>query len=136
MSVAQNLGYAVVQIAHNFGAVAATGGSLIALALPDPNVRKRLAKIVVSGWLVQALSGAAFGATSYYFYHKFPDIEGTAQDALFIKMACVTLGLMLLVVYLVRGSNWTARTANATWGISAAFAVTALSAAAVLRWFS
>jgi len=136
MSVAQNLSYSIVQVAHNFGAVAATGGSLAALVLRAPDTRKRLAQIALGGWGVQALSGAAFGATSYYFYHAFPDIAGTALDALFIKMACVLLGLALLATYLARGRNWPAGTVNATWYASSALAVTALSAAAFLRWFS
>lgn len=136
MSVAQNLAYSVVQVAHNFGAVAATGGSLAALALHDPDVRKRLAQIALGGWGVQALSGAAFGATSYHFYHAFPDIAGLALAALFVKMVCVLLGLALLATYLARGGGWSAGTTNTVWGASSALAVTALSAAAFLRWFS
>ena len=136
MSVAQNLDYAIVQVAHNFGAVAVVAGSLIAVKFRDVDTRRKMAWLVLSGWGTQAASGAAFGAVSYYFYHQFPNIEGVAAVALAIKMACVAVSFLLLTVYLLRSQNWTAGKINGTWMASSAFAAIALAAAAFLRWFS
>jgi hypothetical protein len=136
MSAAQNLGYATIQIAHNFGAMAAVGGSLSGAILKHIAARRNLAWLALAGWGTQALSGAAFGAASYYFYRKLPDISGTAEDALMVKMACVATGLALLGAYLVWGESWTERKRNGVWYVSTALAIIALSAAAVLRWFS
>ena len=136
MSAAQNLIYATVQVAHNFGAVAVVGGSLGGTIIKSTAIRKNLAWLALAGWATQALSGAAFGAVSYYFYGKFPDIGDIATAALQIKMACVTLGLVLLFTYLLRGTGWTDGSRNIAWLASSALAVMALSSAAFLRWFS
>jgi hypothetical protein len=136
MSNTQNLAYAVVQLAHNFGAVAAVGGSLAALKFCDIQTRKWLAWIVLAGLLTQAVSGAAFGVVSYYFYHHLPDIAGLAIIALMIKVFCVAAGILLLVVFLVRSNSGAVVKMNVIWMISAALTVVAISAAAFLRWFS
>lgn len=136
MSATQNLAYSLVQVAHNFGAVAAVGGSLAALRFRSLDTRRNLAKLALAGWGTQGASGAAFGAVSYYYYHQFPDITGIATVALAIKMVCVAIGFLLLATYLFRSGNWTAAKMNAVWIASSALAVTALSAAAFLRWFS
>ena len=136
MSAAQNLSYSVIQVVHNFGAVATVGGSLIAARLRDEVVRRRLAKLVLTGWVTQAVSGATFGMVSYYYYHQFPDISGIAIDALGIKMVCVTLGMLLLTAYLWQSAHWTDQGRNKAWTSSSVLAVTAISAAAFLRWFS
>lgn len=136
MSVAQNLAYAVVQVIHNLGAVATVGGALAATRLRDADKRMKLARLALGGWGVQIASGAAFGAVSYYFYHQFPDISGIALVALEIKMACATFGFLLLTLYLFRSKNWTTTRVNGAWIASCLLAVTALSAAAFLRWFA
>ena len=136
MSATQNLTYAIVQVAHNFGAVAVVGGSLAAIKFRGVETRKWLAWIAFTGWGTQAASGAAFGAVSYYFYHQFPDISGIAVVALVIKMACVAIGFLLLAMYLFRSADWTVAKMNAVWIASTSLAITALSAAAFLRWFS
>ncbi len=136
MSATQNLTYAIVQVAHNFGAVAVLGGSLAATKFRAVETRKWLAWITLAGWGTQAVSGAAFGAVSYYYYHQFPDISGIAVVALAIKMTCVAIGFLLLATYLFWGANWTIGKMNAVWITSSALAVTALSSAAFLRWFS
>jgi len=136
MSAAQNLIYATVQVAHNLGAVAVVGGSLGGTLLKNPETRKNLAWLALAGWGTQALSGATFGAASHYFYGKFPDIGEIASAALMLKMACATIGLMLLAAYLAWSKNWTDRKRNGAWHASSALAVTALSAAAFLRWFA
>lgn len=136
MSVAQNLGYATIQMVHNFGAMATVGGSLSGMLLKHAASRRKLAWLVLGGWGTQALSGAAFGAASYYFYHRLPDISGIAVDALMVKMACVATGLALLGAYLVWGESWAEKNRNNVWYVSTCLAIIALSAAAVLRWFS
>lgn len=136
MSTTQNLIYSAVQAAHNFGAVAVVGGALGGVVVKHPGPRKILAQIALAGWAVQALSGGTFGAVSYYYYGKFPDIGNTAWTALFIKMACVATGFTLLAAYLAWGADWAESKRNGAWHASLALGVTALSAAAVLRWFS
>jgi hypothetical protein len=136
MSNAQNLAYAVVQVAHNFGAVAVVGGSLAATKFRSLEARIKLARLALGGWVTQGASGATFGGVSYYFYHHFPNIAGIAVAALFIKMACVAVGITLLATYLLRNRNWSEAARQNAWLGSSALAVTALTAAAFLRWFS
>ena len=136
MSATQNLAYALVQVAHNFGAVAVVGGSLAATKFRSPETRKKLAKLALTGWGIQAASGASFGAVSYYFYHQFPDIAGIAVAALFVKIACAASGFLLLAAYLYRGDGWQETGRKNAWLASSALAITALTAAAFLRWFS
>jgi hypothetical protein len=112
------------------------GGSLAATQFRGVETRKRLAWIVLAGWATQAVSGAAFGAVSFYYYHQLPDISGVAVVALVLKMVCVAIGFLLLATYLFRGANWTISKINAVWIASSVLAITALSAAAFLRWFS
>ena len=139
MSAAQNLGYSVIQIVHNFGAVATVGGSIVATQFRDSVTRRHLAILVLIGWVTQAVSGATFGMVTYYYYgyfRIFPDISGIAVDALGIKMVCATLGILLLSIYLWLGVDWTTQVKNRAWISSSVLAITAISAAAFLRWFS
>ncbi len=136
MSSAQNLAYAVVQVLHNFGAVAAVGGSFAAIKIESVNVRRKLAWLVLAGWGTQALSGASFGLVSYHFYHHFPDIAGIAVAALAIKMLCAATGFLLMAAYILWGANWPKEKGSVALLSSAILAATALSAAAFLRWFS
>jgi hypothetical protein len=136
MSDTQNLAYSLVQVAHNLGAVATVGGSLAAMRSRGPGIRRRLAGLVLVGWTVQGVSGAAFGAVSYQFYHRLPDLAGIALTALGIKVSCVAAGGLLLATYLLRGADWPPDRIDAVWWASSALAVTALSAAAFLRWFA
>jgi hypothetical protein len=136
MSAAQNLNYAAIQVVHNFGAVAVMGGSLAALRLRERTARRTLAYLALTGWLTQAASGATFGMLSYYYYGKFPDISGIATYALAIKMLCATFGILMLAAYLWRGERWSDPGRNKVWLSSSVLAITALSAAAFLRWFS
>lgn len=143
MSMAQNALYATVQAAHNFGAVAAVGGSLAGWALKEPALRSKLARVTSAGWLTQALSGACFGAVSYYYYHRFPDLGEISIGALLLKMACVATALALFAFHFLRGARGpggaggpSGTGASFVWPVSLALAVTALTAAAVLRWFS
>jgi hypothetical protein len=136
VSVAQNLAYSVIQVVHNAGAVAVVGGSFAALKLRAVETRQKLAWLTLAGWGAQAASGAVFGAVSYYFYHQFPDISGVAEIALGIKIACAASGFTLMTAYLFWGSKWALKRMNLAWGVTHALAATALTAAAVLRWFA
>lgn len=136
MSFYQNLDYAIVQVVHNFGAVAVVGGSLAALKFRGVEARKYLARIVLAGWAVQGVSGAGLGAISYYYYHQFPDIAGIAIFALVIKISCAGVGFVLMVMYLLQGGNWTISRSNSVWIVTSVISVVALTAAAFLRWFS
>lgn len=134
----QNLSYAVIQVVHNFGAVAVVGSAVHAVWLGrgQTGIRKPLAWVMLLGWAAQAVSGGAFGGVSWLYYGHFPDIHGIAVAALLIKMACAAAGFMLAAVYLYRGSGWSERAQQGTWRGLAALAATALTAAAFLRWFS
>ena len=136
MSFYQNLDYAIVQIAHNFGAVAVVGGSLTALKFRGVSIRKKLAQIVLVGWATQGVSGAAFGAVSYYYFNQFPDIAGISIFALAIKIFCAIFGFMLMTMYLIRSDEWPINRIDAVWIVSSVISISAISAAAFLRWFS
>jgi hypothetical protein len=130
----QNLAYAITQIAHNFGAVTVVGGAVFALVRREVEQQHRLASIVLAGWLVQAVSGATFGAISYYYYAKFPDLFGIAVVALIVKVICAVLGITLAGWKLVAQDTEASR--RYSWIILCSLGVLALSSAAVLRWFS
>ncbi|OGT00888.1 MAG: hypothetical protein A3F73_00460 [Gallionellales bacterium RIFCSPLOWO2_12_FULL_59_22] len=130
----QNLAYAATQVVHNFGAVAVVGGAACALAWRDASAQRQLCWIVLGGWAAQAASGATFGAISFYFYGKFPDIHSIALAALGVKMLCAALGFVLAAWQLfARPAPMPRRRA---WIILLFLGALALSSAAVLRWFS
>ena len=135
----QSIGYAAVQVAHNFGAVAVVGGPLFVL-WPAPFDRRRarpIAWLVFSGWAVQIVSGVAFGVASYAWYGHFPDIHGIAVAALIVKIACAVAGLGLTVLHLaIRPNGDATGDARRTWASLLALGATALVAAALLRWLS
>jgi len=136
---AQNLGYALTQVVHNLGAVSVTGGAAAArcLKLADsPAAQRPLAKLVLGGWVAQGVSGASFGAISYAGYGRFPDIHGIAIGALVLKMACAAAGFSMAVLYVAREANWPVAGRQRAWTTQLALALTALVAAAFLRWFS
>ena len=130
----QNLAYAVTQIVHNFGAVTVVGGAVFALVRRETEIQRRLAWMVLAGWLVQAVSGATFRAISYYYYAKFPDIHGFAVAALIVKVVCATLGFTLAGWQLI--AQHTEASHRYYWITLCCLGVLALSSAAVLRWFS
>jgi hypothetical protein len=136
--VLENLAYALTQVLHNFGAVVVVGGAAAALWAPAlPYIsEKRLRRLVGIGWAVQIASGVGFGAVSYYFYGRLPDIHGVAVAALAIKVTCAVSGLGLAVLSLSRGDRWTDAKRRFLWRALAFLAITALAAAAFLRWFS
>jgi hypothetical protein len=134
----QNLAYALVQVVHNFGAVAVVGGAVAArwLVRDAPAPQRRLAWLVLGGWLAQAASGAGFGAVSYLFYGQFPDIHAIARGALFIKLACAGGGILLAAGYLWRATDWLPERRGTTWTLLLVLGIAALASAAFLRWFA
>lgn len=135
----QSLSYAVIQVVHNFGAVAVVGSAISAISasgLVSAGQGRRLAWINLLGWVAQGISGGAFGAVSWFYYGRFPDIHGIAIGALLIKVACAAAGFMLAAVYLYRGKQWREGARQLIWKPLAVLAIVALTAAAFLRWFS
>jgi hypothetical protein len=133
----QNLAYALVQLVHNFGAVAVTGSAAAAWwAGGRPPVLHRLAWLALAGWALQAASGAAFGAVSYAWYGRFPELHGIAVAALAVKIGCAASGFLLAAAYLRFAGGWDERRRRGSWRALFALAATALSGAAFLRWFA
>jgi hypothetical protein len=134
----QNLGYALIQVLHNFGAAAVVGGALFGLwpVRQPPPLRHRLAWLVLAGWTLQGASGIGFGALSYALYGQFPDISGIAVAALAVKVACAGSGFVLAAAWLRYGAGWSEARRDRAWSVLLALAATALTAAAFLRWFS
>ncbi|MDD5329435.1 MAG: hypothetical protein PHX38_05485 [Sulfuricella sp.] len=134
----QNLIYALVQVAHNFGAAAVVGGALFSLwpARQPAEIQRRLAWLVLTGWTVQGVSGGIFGAASYLFYGQLPDIHGIAIAALLIKIVCAIAGFLLAAAYLLRAADWDEDERRRAWRATFGLGATALGAAAFLRWFS
>ncbi|MBZ0106420.1 MAG: hypothetical protein K8H84_12420 [Sulfuricella denitrificans] len=133
----QNLGYALTQVVHNFGASAVVGGAIAALWLgPRPEPRHAIAWLVVSGWVAQIVSGATFGAISFHYYGQFPDISTVAMIALTIKVACAASGLALAFYYIIHAASRPESWRHSIWLMLAALGAIALISAAFLRWFS
>ncbi|QKT04758.1 hypothetical protein HUS23_13530 [Ectothiorhodospiraceae bacterium 2226] len=138
MYLLENLAYALVQLAHNFGAVAVVGGAIFAL-WPVPQteaVQRSLAWLVLTGWAVQITSGVLFGVVSYLAYGTLPDLSAIALSALAIKILSTIGGLTAAIVYLRGGTRWTTPRRRHTWHLLAGLGALALAAAAFLRWFS
>jgi hypothetical protein len=130
----QNLAYAATQIVHNFGAVAVMGGAACALAWREAKAQRGLAWVVLAGWMAQAASGTTFGAISFAFYGKFPDIHGIAIAALVVKVICAVSGFSLTVRQLF--AHLSEESSRLAWFALCWLGALALSSAAVLRWFS
>lgn len=138
MIAMENLSYAVVQVVHNFGAVAVVGGAAFALYLETATttLHRKLAWLVGFGWAAQAISGMSFAVVSYHYYDKLPDIHGIAMAALLIKMFCAIFGVSIVIIYLRYSANFAIERRHLAWRLLAALGITALTAAAFLRWFS
>jgi uncharacterized membrane protein len=130
----QNLWYALTQIAHNFGAVAVVALPVHAFFQPQTSPRRGLLLLTLAGWLVQLASGLTFGLTSLHYYGQLPDIHGPAIAALSIKLVCAVTAVG--TIFLVRQRNTQRPTGKLLWLGLALLGITALTAAAVLRWFS
>jgi len=114
--------------------VTVVGGAVYALLRREAELQRKLAWIVLAGWMIQAFSGATFGAISYYYYAKFPDLFGIAVVALIVKVVCAGLGFTLAGWQLIAHRTEVSR--RYAWITLCGLGVLALSSAAVLRWFS
>lgn len=135
----QNTFYTIVQVIHNFGAVAVASSALFSLIKPYNDslvLQKKLAWITLIGWGIQGISGASFGAVSFYYHGQFPDIHAIALAALIIKMICTAIGFFLALAFIYRATKWKERSRNLLWKITIALFTISLSAAGILRWFS
>lgn len=134
----QNLAYALIQLAHNFGAVAVTGGAVAGWLSQrrESAPATALLWLVLAGWALQAASGAGFGLISLAYYGRFPDLHGVAVVALVLKLSCATGGLLLSLLCLKFADSWPAARRRHAWAVLVGLAATALSAAAFLRWFA
>ncbi len=134
----ENLVYALVQLVHNFGAVAVSAAPLAAFwpARASPDARALLLRLIVVAWVAQIGSGVSFGATSLHYYGVLPDLSEVARAALVVKVLCAVTGLALSLLLLVRGAHWAGNLHERAWRALAALGATALAGAAVLRWFS
>jgi hypothetical protein len=124
--------YALVQIAHNFGAVAAIGLPLAALryAVADPT---RIYRSTLAAWVVQVASGVGFGLVSYFVVEELPQISGLAFVALCVKILCAASAIALAALLLARKGAMPDRAALMSL---TALGALALFSAAILRWFS
>lgn len=134
----EDFSYALVQVVHNFGAVAVVGGAAFALFSGTATVtlHRKLAWLVGLGWAAQAMSGMGFAAVSYFYYNNLPDIHGIAMVALLIKMLCAAFGMTIAIIYLRYSATLTVERRYLAWQLLTALGLTALTAAAFLRWFS
>ncbi len=132
-----NAVYALVQMAHNFGAAAVIGGPLTAWwwARERPATLTASAWLTALGWTTQGLSGIGFALTSYYSRGELPELAGVALLALYIKIGCVIVGFALTGYYLTAPAPRLERLQRWFWSGLCAVGATALSAAAFLRWF-
>lgn len=128
--------YALVQVMHNFGAVAVVGSPAAAWlwARERSIVPKVFAWLTALGWVTQGLSGAGFGLTSYLSRGELPEVTGIALVALYVKITCAVVGLALCVFYLL-ASRRRERAQRELWSSLFFIGVAALSGAAFLRWF-
>jgi hypothetical protein len=67
---------------------------------------------------------------------QFPDIHAIARSALLIKLACAASGALLAAIYLRRAVDWPPARRATVWTLLLIVGVTALSSAAILRWFA
>ena len=132
----QNLAYALTQVAHNFGAVTVVAVPLDVVCAGRPVRERRVLWLVLSGWVLQLASGALFGLVSVHFYGQLPDIHGIAVAALSVKVLCAIAAVVLVAVLLRWRAARADHRATVIWRVLAALGMTALTAAAFLRWFS
>jgi hypothetical protein len=133
----ENLIYTWVQILHNFGAVAVVGSPAAAIWLPGENrvIRYKLAWLMLLGWLAQGASGIAFALTSYTMKGALPEVTGIALGALVLKVGCTFIGTVLTGVYLATRWRWSGAHEHRMWQLMLLMTITAITAAAFLRWY-
>ncbi len=132
--------YALVQAAHNLGAVAVVASPVLALGLRGRygvgGMEHRLAWSLLAAWSLQAASGAGFAAASYGLKGQLPEVTGVALVALVVKLAA-TVGGLGVGTFLVRTrpAGGSSAAGRAAWIAGLGLALVALLAAAPLRWY-
>lgn len=134
----ENLTYAITQVVHNFGALAVVGGALVGLKTnsEQQKLKHAMAWTVFIGWAAQGSSGLIFGGISLLFYGETPDLHATAMYALILKGVCAASGALLALMYISKAKSWSVNGRQGAWRALTGLGVTALTAAAFLRWFS
>ena len=138
----QNLAYALTQVGHNLGAVIVVAAPLYAVAAAHPVGARGVPVrgvlwLALAGWALQLASGGLFGLVSFHFYGQLPDIHGIAIGALVLKLLCALAAVALIGRALLRRQGRLDGERDAgPWRTLAALGITALTAAAFLRWFS
>lgn len=134
----ENLSYALTQVVHNFGALAVVAGALVALKVNSgqQKLRNTMAWVVLVGWAAQGASGLLFGGISFLFYGETPDLHSTAMYALILKAICAVSGIMLALLYIRGAKDRGEKSQQGIWRVLTGLGITALTAAAFLRWFS
>lgn len=128
-----------MQVIHNLGAVAVVGVPVCVLihACGDIAGGRRAAWTVLAAWVIQAATGVAFGGVSYYFYARPPDLHAIALAALFVKVVCAAAGFSLAALHLLLGQRAPPFFVGTNlWRGLAGLGLTAITAAAILRWFA
>jgi hypothetical protein len=129
-----SLVYSLIQIVHNLNAALVLGVPLLGLWHGFHGIGPvRSLRLLAGLWALQGITGAAFGAASYWLYGALPDLHPIAFGALSVKVACVGAGLGLCAWLLIRSPHAQNR---AAWIGLAVLGGTALSAAAILRWYA
>jgi len=133
-----NIAYALVQVMHNFGAVAVVGGPAAAWLRSSDNrsVPAAFAWLTIVGWAMQVTSGVGFGITTYFSRGELPEIAGVALLALYVKVGCALGGLLLAAYFLKASAEGREHAHQWIWPSLFFAGAVALSGAAFLRWFS
>lgn len=128
--------YALVQVAHNFGAVAVVGGPAAAWWwMREQRVLPLVfAGVTMAGWATQVISGIGFGLTSYLSRGELPEVTGAALFALYIKVGCAMAGAALAGYTLLVTEQKRQQSQRWMWPGLVILGFVALSSAAVLRW--
>ena len=129
--------YTLIQLGHNFGALAVTGIPVAALARESAGgtFSRRLSWWLVAAWALQAASGSGFALASWKLKGALPEVEGIALAALIVKIAATVLGLGLATIAAARSSRWTASGRRTIYHLEIVVALVPLAAAAFLRWY-
>lgn len=133
----ENFIYTLVQVLHNFGAVG-VGGSAVAglwFGRESKTALRKLTWLMALGWVTQGASGIGFAITSYTMEGALPKVKGAALVALALKVGCTLIGVLLAGYYLMTGARWSAVNQLRMWKLMVMMTLTALTAAAVLRWY-
>src|SRR5207245_8968278 len=103
----ENFIYTLVQLVHNFGAVAVAGSPVVALWFGRENkiALHKLTWLMALGWVAQGASGIGFAVTSYTMKGALPEVEGVELTALALKVGWYLMGVVLSGFYFISSSR-------------------------------